>query len=105
GDSSAAQTKGIHITVLGLAAGEKPFAVAEALRTKLADNFSQQFPKSTATFKSLDPSPDGVLIDGQKRTAANFTINLEMPLPDPTAKSDSRTAAATPPAARTKHSK
>ena len=81
GDATADGSKKCAITLQGVSTGTEPRTAAEILRTNLAGDFGQRFPKATATFKALEDSNDTVVVDGHKRAAALFTSNLDLPKP------------------------
>lgn len=60
----------------GLSAGVEPRAVAEELRTAIAEKLGQKYKNATATFKSLDESNEKALLDGKQVRTAVFSINI-----------------------------
>lgn len=79
-----------HMLLDGLAAGVEPRAVAEELRTAIAEKLGQKYKNATAVFKSLDESNEKALLDGRQVQTAVFSINIsfvfaqeEAPAPAP----------------------
>ncbi|MGV3533560.1 MAG: PilN domain-containing protein [Chthoniobacteraceae bacterium] len=78
GDSSGESVKRSSLTVDGIAAGEEPRQVAEEFRRRVAERFGEKYQSASATFKSLEDSPETVRINGKITPTATFSINIQM---------------------------
>lgn len=92
GEVTGEETRRCTISLDGLAAGADPRKVAEELRQTLVEHFSARFSGVTATFRSLEDSPEPVAVGAKKIPTASFGINLVMERSEKAPEEAARTA-------------
>ncbi len=83
GEVSGDDLKRCTVTLDGVAAGEDPRKVAEELRQSLAEQFSTRYKSVSAVFRSLEDSPETLVLNGKKVSTAIFGINVTMQTGEP----------------------
>ncbi len=79
-DGAVRAENAIDFTVVGVAAGREPRAVAERFRQSMGDRLGKNYGTVVAQFVSLENSETPLLISGKSFATANFTISFQITL-------------------------
>jgi Tfp pilus assembly protein PilN len=82
GEVIADGAKRCSLSLEGRAAGDDPRRVAEDLRRTISEEFATKYQQVTATFRSLDDSPETATLQGRKLPTVIFNINVVMQIAD-----------------------
>lgn len=77
GDAQSEGSKRCTLSIDGIAAGAEPRQVAEEFRRSIAEKFDGSFKGATATFRTLEDSPEVVKLNGHNAPTATFSINIQ----------------------------
>jgi Tfp pilus assembly protein PilN len=78
GEIATDATSKCSLVINGISAGTDARRIAEDLRIAIAEKLGAKYRHVTATFRSLDDSPDPVTLEGRQLPTAAFVIGVDL---------------------------